>query len=218
MKGLLLKDFYCLKQYMRQYLFVLLFLGVLSVLLKSPSYLMIMGMVCSMSLIFASIGTEDNGGFLYSMTLPVSRRMIVKEKFLFLLILAGALFCISVAGSLAVMACIGFFSGENLTEWVVQTLSVTWIYLIIDALIVPAALKWRTERARFFILGIIAVPVAFILILGRIVGGEGLNILIERLFRIGNGMLAMGIGVLILLAVYGGAYLASLHIFSKREF
>lgn len=218
MKGLLLKDYYCLKQYLRQYVFILIFFVALSFLLKSPTYLIVMSMVCSMSLMFASLQTEDMGGYLYSMTLPVSRKMIVKEKYLFLLLMMLFLFAFSVAGSLVIMACTGFFETGNMIEWMAGNLSVAWIYLIINALIIPVALKWRTEKARFLLLGIIAVPAAIVLIMVQIVGGESLNFWLERLFAVGNGLLVLIIGILVLAGIYAGSYLISQRVFSGKEF
>ena len=61
MKGLLLKDFYMQKLYLKQYLGTILLFSVIAVMLKSPTYMTFLGLMVGLTQIFSVISIDESG-------------------------------------------------------------------------------------------------------------------------------------------------------------
>ena len=143
MKGLLLKDFYMQKLYLKQYLGTILLFGVIAVMLKSPTYMTFLGLMVGLTQIFSVISIDESGGFTYCLTLPVNRRKIVQEKYLLFLIELLLIFTVTAV----IGAIIAVINSIPLREWLPQVFGGGAFYLAALSAIIPAALKWKVEKA-----------------------------------------------------------------------
>ena len=78
MKGLILKDLYSMKIYLKSYMSMFLFFMIFAVAMKSPAYMVFMGTVMGISTLFAVLSVDEASGFAFSMTLPVTIKQIVQ--------------------------------------------------------------------------------------------------------------------------------------------
>ena len=85
MKGLILKDFYYLKGFIRTYLLILVFMAVWSVMVKNSSFIVTYLLVIGNTLIL-SISTMDEAVSFnrFALTMPINMKMLVKAKYILL--------------------------------------------------------------------------------------------------------------------------------------
>ncbi len=212
MIGLIKKDLYCMKQLLRQYIWMVLFFAVFGFFMKSPSYVTFMGIIMGTSLMFASLSVDETGGFGFALTLPVSRRQVVRSKYIFLLV---GLVCILVSTTVVglIMATV---LGISFSEIAFSSLYCAGFYLITMAIVVPVAFRWKVEKARLIFMGIVAIPViAVVLIFTRM--DDVREVLFEQMIEANIVKIAV---VTCIIAVLGFAasYFVAVRIFEKEEF
>ncbi len=216
MKGLLLKDLYTISGYGKQYGIVFLFMAVWSAVTKSISFLTMYSILLGGMLVLSTMSVDENAHFnRYALTMPVSKKTLLKEKYLALVLLigVGSLFtCLIVGGAVAM-----HLSDGN-EEWV-MLLTMTTFFLISYSVTFPIIFKYGIEKARYiYILVTMAMAVA-------VVGGVSVLdeigfselLLLEGVPVFVDVLLLIGIcGGLDILAVYL-SYRISLKIVRERE-
>ena len=208
-KGLIYKDLFLLKEAFPIVALAVLFLLFTIILGFSGGFLAL----CIMLMVFAVkvvestlIYDETDGWDSFVLTAPVSRKEIVRSKYLLqILFLAGA-FLIS-AVILMLISLIPMFSGE---EWLFLMLVVGFCYaLFYGAVIIPIYLKFGQHTSRYVAFAVLVV----------VAGLYGATFGITMFLEFAASTIPLLIGVLVLsLAAYGVSYLVSRKIYAKREF
>lgn len=214
MKGLLLKDFYMQKLYLKQYLGTILLFGVIAVMLKSPTYMTFLGLMVGLTQIFSVISIDESGGFTYCLTLPINRRKIVQEKYLLFLIELLLIFTVTAV----IGAIIAVINSIPLREWLPQVFGGGAFYLAALSAIIPAALKWKVEKARILLVMMILIPGAVILLGSRLLTPDTRRSLSAWTGGGTSGITAAAVGILLLAVIVTVSYLTSVKIFLKKEF
>ena len=208
-KGLIYKDLFLLKEAFPIVALAVLFLLFTIILGFSGGFLAL----CIMLMVFAVkvvestlIYDETDGWDSFVLTAPVSRKEIVRSKYLLqILSLAGA-FLIS-AVILLLISLVPMFSGE---EWLFLMLFVGFCYaLVYGAVVIPIYLKFGQHASRYVAFAILVV----------VAGLYGATFGITMFLEFAASTIPLLIGVLVLsLAAYGVSYSVSRKIYAKREF
>ena len=208
-KGLIYKDLFLLKEAFPIVALAVLFLLFTIILGFSGGFLAL----CIMLMVFAVkvvestlIYDETDGWDSFVLTAPVSRKEIIRSKYLLqILSLAGA-FLIS-AVILLLISLVPMFSGE---EWLFLMLFVGFCYaLVYGAVVIPIYLKFGQHTSRYVAFAILVV----------VAGLYGATFGITMFLEFAASTIPLLIGVLVLsLAAYGVSYSISRKIYAKREF
>ena len=208
-KGLIYKDLFLLKEAFPIVALAVLFLLFTIILGFSGGFLAL----CIMLMVFAVkvvestlIYDETDGWDSFVLTAPVSRKEIVRSKYLLqILFLAGA-FLIS-AVILLLISLVPMFSGE---EWLFLMLVVGFCYaLFYGAVIIPIYLKFGQHTSRYVAFAVLVV----------VAGLYGATFGITMFLEFAASTIPLLIGVLVLsLAAYGVSYSISRKTYAKREF
>ena len=209
-KGLIYKDLFLLKEAFPIVALAVLFLLFTIIFGFSGGFLAL----CIMLLVFAVkvvestlIYDETDGWDSYVLTAPVSRKEIIRSKYLLqVLFLAGA-FLIS-AVILLLISLIPMFSGE---EWLFLMLIIGFCYaLVYGAVVIPIYLKFGQHTSSRYVAFAVLVVVA---------GLYGATFGFTMFLEFAASTIPLLIGVLVLsLAAYGVSYSISQKIYAKREF
>ena len=208
-KGLIYKDLFLLKDEFPIVVLAVLFLFFSITLGFFGGFLAL----CIMLMVFAVkvvestlIYDETDGWDSFVLTAPVSRKEIVRSKYLLqILFLAGA-FLIS-AVILLLISLVPMFSGE---EWLFLMLFVGFCYaLVYGAVVIPIYLKFGQHTSRYVAFAVLVV----------VAGLYGATFGITMFLEFAASTVPFLIGVLaISLAAYGVSYSVSRKIYAKREF
>ena len=208
-KGLIYKDLFLLKEAFPIVALAVLFLLFTIILGFSGGFLAL----CIMLMVFAVkvvestlIYDETDGWDSFVLTAPVSRKEIVRSKYLLqILFLAGA-FLVS-AVILMLISLIPMFSGE---DWLFLMLVVGFCYaLVYGAVVIPIYLKFGQHASRYVAFAVLVV----------VAGLYGATFGITMFLEFAASTIQLLIGVLVLsLAAYGVSYSVSRKIYAKREF
>ena len=208
-KGLIYKDLFLLKEAFPIVALAVLFLLFTIILGFSGGFLAL----CIMLMVFAVkvvestlIYDETDGWDSFVLTAPVSRKEIVRSKYLLqILFLAGA-FLVS-AVILLLISLIPVFSGE---DWLFLMLFVGFCYaLVYGAVVIPIYLKFGQHTSRYVAFAVLVV----------VAGLYGATFGITMFLEFAASTITLLIGVLVLsLAAYGVSYSISRKIYAKRGF
>ncbi len=215
MTGLLIKDF----QFMKKNWMVLLFLvGMGGILFASSSrYVYFFVSYCTMfgglmMLNTISYDSFDNG-YAYLFSLPVTPRLYVAEKYLFVILTsaAGCVFSGTMAAFMTDRE--GLMPGEHLMVCLMLWMVLLWV----ACLMIPLNLKFGTEKSRSILLGIWVVVVV---IIGSLALHGGVNIQgqlsrsMERLGAVGDLAVTGGFTAVVLCL----SMAVSTHIMNRKEY
>lgn len=146
MRGLLLKDFYNLLKLLKQYLIIFTGMTIWAYFMKSPILVGFYAIFINASLILSSFSYDEYARFdKYVLTMPVSREMLVREKYVLLLILMGSstVLGISLAGILNRMV-----GDEVFREIAVALLAIVCLFCISYSIVFPKIFQSGVEKAR----------------------------------------------------------------------
>lgn len=206
MRALLLKDLLSLKNQGKFYLIFVVGYGLISRKLDSLN-LPIAMMIMLGGMLLATVMTweERSNWERFALTMPVDRRTMVAEKYLF------GILAIFTGGLLAVLmvAVIGELSQE-LALSIILLLALGLVYV---AVILPVFFKLGVEKARWVNFGVLFMPIfALSAFLGKVPVGSWEQ---AATFLQKFGAL-LGLGVVI--AVLGFSYWLSCRIYAAKEF
>ncbi len=225
MKGLYTKDFrlfWAQKSY-----YLMLVVLATGTAFFSGNVAMIFTFLCVVLPMFAlssiSYDQFDNGNaFLFS--LPITRRSYVLEKYAFALSLEGIALLLS--GLLAIVVTTATDDGADLVGALSELLVIIplmgALVLILLSFMIPVNLKYGAEKGRVVLIIVVGVIVALVLLveyLVKTIGGTpvGLSVLVEKLERMGAGVLVLA-ALALAAGVCGVSVAVSLRIFQKKEF
>ena len=208
-KGLIYKDLFLLKETFPIAALAVLFLLFSITLGFTGGFLAL----CIMLLVFAVkvvestlIYDETDGWDSFVLTAPVSRKEVIRSKYLLqILFLAGAFLLSAVL--LLLISLIPQFDGE---EWLYIMLIVGFCYaLVYGAVVIPVYLKFGQHTSRY---------VSFVILI-VVAGLFGVTFGFSIFMEFAASTIPYLIGILaVSLAAYGASYLVSQKIYAKREF
>lgn len=221
MKSLLIKDIRLMRNQggllLAMLILVALFLGVLSDV--APSFV-VAYITIFLSIFVASTISYDefDNGYLFLMTLPVTRKKYVDEKYIFGIIISIFAWCVGMAAGTALMIAQGAKTGVG--EWIggnLMYICIAWVFM---SIMTPLRLRFDSEKARYANIIMFAFIAAAAYGVSRVSQYVPENILgkISGFFSTlgDNGILALcaGIAVAALLV----SYICSQRIMAKKEF
>ena len=211
MKGLVLKDLYGVKKYLKQYVLFFVIFTVVGIMLKMPAYIGFLGAFYGMSLFISTFNTDEFFHWeAYVLTGPLSRQDLVKGKYALMILLMGSAAVIAILGELAVCVITKLSIAENFASGFAM---VIYIYLMMSV-VIPLIYKFGSEKARTSMILIFVVPVVSVALIGKIAGTENVN---NFLNNISWPAVAVGALILCVLALIV-SYILSLKIIEKKEF
>lgn len=149
MKGLLLKDLYSISNYKKQYTLILVFMSIWAVFSKSPSFLGFYVILLGGMMVLSVLSMDETVHFnRYALTMPISVKTLVKEKYVLTCI------CIGVGSFLAlildiVAMCIPWFEVSGELEEFIVIGGVSAFFLIAYTITIPIIFKYGVEKARY---------------------------------------------------------------------
>ena len=208
-KGLIYKDLFLIKEAFPIAALAVLFLLFSITLGFTGGFLAL----CIMLLVFAVkvvestlIYDETDGWDSFVLTAPVSRKEIIRSKYLLQILLLAGAFLLS-AVLLLLISLIPQFDGE---EWLYIMLIVGFCYaLVYGAVVIPVYLKFGQHTSRY---------VAFVILI-VVAGLFGVTFGFSMFMEFAASTIPLLIGILaVSLAAYGASYRISQKIYAKREF
>ena len=213
MKGLLLKDFYCLGQNIKSLLFIIVVWGLVFLPQKDGGLLFISlcMMVSAMFTFTLSSYDRQVKWDTYALSMPLSRTVMVQEKYIIsiLMLMAAAAVSFPMTG-IAWVIRTGGIDTEFLYAMCTTLLTGTAISLIYTALALPCSLWLGAEKGRY----IPSVLFAAIFFTGVIIARGG------RLKNISPAILSNFCILLLVLSLlmFTASYFISISIYKKKEF
>lgn len=218
MTGLLIKDWKLFKNQGRYFL-VLLIIALAILFAGSKNY---SPFVCSYFTWMAAYFTlstisydEYDNGMSFLMTLPVSRRIYVKEKYAMCILLTGCAWLIFTGIDML------FFNFTSTSEEMLEMLatqpvllSVTFIFISVS---LPLFLKYGPEKGRIMAFGIFCVLALAIIILAKMDIGINEMKMLDAL-SVRQPFIITGICAAACLGIIGISYMVAVKLMEYREF
>lgn len=210
MWGLIKKDLYVLKGYIGTLLLFLLCFSALAI--QTPSMLFIGLMVLPYMAMTVTFSYDQNANFnSYALTLPITRREIVKEKYMLLI---GALLLMFLLTVLLTGTVTYFQTGSVSIMKIASIPFGTFLAMLSISLFqYPIIYKIGLEKGRIYTIIIAAIIAAIAGILGTQIGNTGMNSELILLFQ-KYGLWAIAC---IVLVGYYISYRMSVRILQKRD-
>ncbi len=147
MKGLILKDLYAIKSFSKQYGMVLAFMLIWSVFMKDSSFIYVFSIMMGAMVIFSVISLDEAVSFNgFALTMPVSIKTLIKEKYLLFIITIsiGTVFSLFV-NFIMILLPLQSFEGFHLRE-IMPVLS---LFVVGISAAFPIILKKGVEKGRY---------------------------------------------------------------------
>lgn len=160
MKGLIIKDLFTLANFRKQYGLILLFMAVWSLVSKSFSFLAMYIILLGGMMVLSIMSMDETVHFnRYALTMPISVRTLIKEKYVMtcICIAAGSLLALVVEGIAMLTPW-----NEGAEEWIVLA-AISAFFLLAYTVTLPFIFKFGVEKARYIymaVMGIMAVVIA----------------------------------------------------------
>ena len=212
MQGLLLKDLYSLKKTM----------GILAVMLVAFGVVFIPqggGLFAGMAILVGTTLTISTMSYdhmakweIYALSMPISRRQLVGEKYLFMLMTAGGGTAIALTGEFVRLAVIGsparaYFDG------LLQTVLILAVGLLLGSLMLPLIFQFGVEKARLVLLLSFCLPLVMVWGGGQLVQRSMYET--QPASWLNQVIFLLPVAAIAALWI---SYLASVKIFEKKEF
>lgn len=210
MWGLIKKDLYVLKGYIGTLLLFLLCFSALAI--QTPSMLFIGLMVLPYMAMTVTFSYDQNANFnSYALTLPITRREIVKEKYMLLI---GTLFLMFLL-TVLLTGIVTYFQTGNVHIMKIASIPFgTFLAMLSISLFqYPIIYKIGLEKGRIYTIIIAAIIAAIAGILGTQIGNTGMNSELILLFQ-KYGLWAIAC---IVLVGYYISYRMSVRILQKKD-
>lgn len=217
MKGLLIKDLRLMK--MQKNFFILMIIIGIGLTLAGNEISFTLGFLSFVISLF-SISTisydEFDNGYPFLFTLPISRSLYVKEKYVLSLILGlGSLILATVICTIITL----FKNNMPLFDLLMMALMILPYIILVQAIMIPFQLKFGAERGRIAIIGVLGA----IILLGILIF-QGLKILkinftgiVEQISVLDIRVLGLILIILVMMILFG-SLIISIKIMKQKEF
>lgn len=220
MKGLILKDLYALKSFVKQFVFIYLFIafafsaagtesGSMTFVMSS---MMIYSVVLGSTVLLSSMSMDEAVSFYrFALTTPVGIKKIVKSKFVLLLltVFIGVSVSLVTCGVLYMLP----FSWSGSIEWT-EIITVMSLFIIGDSAMVVIMFKKGVEKARYIYIIIMLALAVFVFGSAKICEMRGVSL--DFLDRLPDMSLAI-IGIFSAALSIIISYFATLRAVRKKE-
>lgn len=216
MRGLLVKEIELMKQ-QKQFFILVVVMGIILNLTGSGSVSFATGYFTIITAIFVittmSYDEFDNG-FVFLMTLPITRKQYVAEKYLLgtgLTIVAWA-----IATVLALICKFAANRGESVSEIMIGGVATIPVALLMLAMFIPLGIYFGVEKGRYIaiVLWIIIIAVVYALVKTMGFSEETVSAWLNGL----NWGIAFAVAALITVIGYLGSFWISARFMEKKEF
>lgn len=212
MSGLLVKEYYTLRRYLKQYILLFIFFGVLSVYLDSAIYFQAMVTMSMCMLVFTGMSYDSTAGWdKYVMTMPVSRKDVVLSKYVSCVIYAASAIVVSTVFSIIINRIHPMEDGGLMLMTTVAATLLCLIFIIYSILL-PMIFKLGVEKTRILMIAVIMIPVFAILGTAEYMPESVLDFIEQHAAIFGAA------GVIMSVLIYSISYFISMSNFSKKEF
>ena len=222
MKGLLIKDIRMMRSQgavlLAMLILVALFLGVASS--DVEPFFVVAYITIFLSIFVASTISYDeyDNGYLFLMTLPITRKKYVNEKYVFGILISIFAWCVGMAAGTALMIAQGAKTGAG--EWIggnLMYICIAWVFM---SIMMPLRLRFDSEKARYANIIMFALIAAVAYGVSKISQYVPENILrnVSDFFNTlgNNGILALCAGIAVAALLI--SYICSRHVMAKKEF
>lgn len=160
MKGLLTKDLCSISNYKKQYTLILAFMSVWAILSKSFSFLAMYSILLGGMMVLSVMSMDEAVHFnRYALTMPISVKTLVKEKYVLVCICIGAGSLLALIVEVIAMSTPWY---EGTAEWIMIN-CLSSFFLIAYTITLPIIFKYGVEKARY-------TYMAVILVMGGVIG------------------------------------------------
>lgn len=217
MKALFIQDFrYMLTQ--KSFLVLIALVGIVLALTQNDNYIFVIGYLGFMGMItgMMSVTMDDqSNGLTFLFSLPIDRRVYVREKYIFI-VLMGVSFSIFATALCLLFRMFAEYKAP-LDEILATALGTFFVMLLFVCFMLPLQLKFGAERAR--LASFIAIGFFFVAVLlaGLVINFADALPFIQAFLSMSPVALA-GIGAAFLIVCLRISYGVSLRIILHREF
>ena len=216
MRGLLEKDFRLLKGQKNFFLLILIITVLLSLNSEDNFAVTYLTFIAGF-LTISSFSYDDNGNCMpFLMTLPVSRTLYVKSKYLlgFLLTFIGWL-----AGMVISMVTAFLHKAPPTAEAVLAQLAWVFLWMILLSFVLPMLFRFGAEKGRMATLAMMLVFMAMVFAISKLAEGMGMDVdaCLDALIGQRIAVLIAGMAVVTLIIVLI-SYSISAKIVQKKEY
>lgn len=160
MKGLIIKDLCSISNYKKQYALILAFMSVWSIFSKSFSFLAMYSILLGGMMVLSVMSMDEAVHFnRYALTMPISVKTLVKEKYVLVCICIGAGSLLALIVEVIAMSTPWY---EGTAEWIMIN-CLSSFFLIAYTITLPIIFKYGVEKARY-------TYMAVILVMGGVIG------------------------------------------------
>lgn len=221
MKALLIKDWKLFMSQKQFFLITVVIVGVFLFSAKNTAFVVSYATIMYTIFTISTISYDDyHNGMSFLMTLPVSRKDYVAEKYTFGILMGGGTAVIVVAAAAAVFKVRN--TGVSAEELLVSAMTGLLVAVFFLSFTIPSQLKFGAEKGRMALMAVSMV--CFVLIMGGAAlakrmgwkGGE-LGELFRKIDKAPLGMIIGGLGAGCVLLLLVSAFI-SLRVLGKREF
>ena len=207
MKGLLLKEFYSLRSYMKTVGTMILFVSAIAFFSNDMSYTSGITVVWITMISVTTFSIDHNVGWnQFSLTLPISTNIIVLSKYVLSAILVGLGGMISILLNVLITI---IRSGYISIEMFYATAGICAVALLMIAVLLPLIYKYGVEKVRIMMLFVFVIPFGIFMLL------SWLNVPLPSKETIS---LLLKLSPVFVLACLGISYKISCGIFQRKEF
>ena len=222
MKGLLIKDIRLMRSQgavlLAMLILVALFLGVASS--DVEPFFVVAYITIFLSIFVASTISYDeyDNGYLFLMTLPITRKKYVNEKYVFGILISIFAWCVGMAAGTALMIAQGAKTGAG--EWIggnLMYICIAWVFM---SIMMPLRFRFDSEKARYansIMFALIAAVAYGVSKISQYVPENILRNVSDFFNTLGNnGILALCAGIAVAALLI--SYICSRHVMAKKEF
>lgn len=217
MKALFIQDFrYMLTQ--KSFLVLIALVGIVLALTQNDNYIFVIGYLGFMGMItgMMSVTMDDqSNGLTFLFSLPIDRRVYVREKYIFI-VLMGVSFSIFATALCLLFRMFAEYKAP-LDEILATSLGTLFVMLLFVCFMLPLQLKFGAERARLASFIAIGLFFAAVIVAGLVVNFADALPFIQAFLSMSPVALA-GIGAAFLIVCLRISYSASLRVILHREF
>jgi ABC-type transport system involved in multi-copper enzyme maturation permease subunit len=212
MIGLLLKDVYTMRQYIKTLLFMLIFFAMISAGLDNPAtffegFIILMSMMLTIS----SFSYDDLAKWdRYALSLPITRKEVVAGKYLLSIVLCIAATVVSFLISLVILT-VKPVEGFGLAEQLYATAAIVSAAFFFTGILLPLTFKFGVEKSRILLFVVFAAPSAAVIAFDKL----GIPVLLPSEASL---ISFLKLFPLIMIPLYYLSYRLSVQIFSGKEF
>lgn len=217
MKALFIQDLrYMLTQ--KSFLVLIALVGIVLALTQNDNYIFVIGYLGFMGMItgMMSVTMDDqSNGLTFLFSLPIDRRVYVREKYIFI-VLMGVSFSIFATALCLLFRMFAEYKAP-LDEILATSLGTLFVMLLFVCFMLPLQLKFGAERAR--LASFIAIGFFFVAVLlaGLVINFADALPFIQAFLSL-SPVALVGIGAAFLIVCLRISYSASLRVILRREF